>query len=105
MLNVLRAVRQGEVVLPPAAAKRILVEFTRRSPLDGSAAPSRQDELTQDELSVLRGLAEAAGHAEIAAALGVSESSVRAHARGILSKLCRRQGADSNAGGGADGGA
>ncbi len=78
------AVGRGEAALSPASAKRILEEFAR-----ASAGPGRPDreQLTERERDVLAQLVGGATNKAIAAALGISENTVKYHLKHILAKL------------------
>ncbi len=83
--DLVRAIHQahrGEAALHPTIAKMLLDEIGR---------PARQaktaDPLTERELDVLRLVARGMSNQEIAAALVVSEATVRTHVSSILAKL------------------
>ncbi len=80
--SMLDAVAQGEAALSPLTAKRILDEFARRSE---EAEP--EERLTPREREVLGRLTAGATNREIAAALGISENTVKYHLKHILAKL------------------
>jgi NarL family two-component system response regulator LiaR len=85
--DVLQAIRQahrGESALHPAIARMVLQELNR--PPAAKAAPGPSD-LSERELEVLRLVARGMSNQEIAAALVVSEATVRSHVSSILSKL------------------
>lgn len=81
-----RAVAGGAAWLDPKVAPRVLQAFrtTVRPHLTQSA---RIAELTDREHDVLRHMARGATNAEIAAALNVTESTVKTHVGAVFSKL------------------
>lgn len=78
------AVGRGEAALSPASAKRILEEFARVS---AGADDAGRAKLTQRERDVLAELMAGATNKAIAAALGISENTVKYHLKHILAKL------------------
>lgn len=82
VLAAIRRVADGEAVLPPKLATRLLDEIAE--PTLPDPAP---DELTERELDVLTQLAQGLGNKEIAAVLNISENTVKTHVRSILAKL------------------
>jgi DNA-binding NarL/FixJ family response regulator len=81
-----RAVAGGAAWLDPKVAPRVLTAFrTNVRPRMTEAA--RVDELTEREHDVLRLMARGATNSEIAAALIVSEATVKTHVGSIFSKL------------------
>jgi DNA-binding NarL/FixJ family response regulator len=84
----LRSVLEGGAPLSPAVAATLL-EFVRTSQAPGiaAAADPRRLDLTPREIDVLRCLANGRTYAASAAQLGISESTVRVHVRGIYRKL------------------
>jgi len=81
-----RAVAGGGAWLDPAVTPRVL-EVTRRQALPRHRAAARADTLTDRELDVLRQMATGASNTEIAAALVVSEATVKTHVGSIFAKL------------------
>jgi len=81
-----RTVAGGGAWLDPAVTPRVL-EVTRRSALPRHRAAARADDLTERELDVLRQMATGASNPEIAAALVVSEATVKTHVGSIFAKL------------------
>jgi DNA-binding NarL/FixJ family response regulator len=82
-----RAVAAGDAVLSAAVTRQLLDQVARRLPAPVSRQPGALDALTQREQEVLRMLASGLSNAEIAAALVVSEATVKSHVSGLLGKL------------------
>ncbi len=82
LANAIRAVAQGEAYLHPAVARRLLNRMSR----DSHPVPTHVS-LTPRELEILKWMATPATYKEIAEKLYISESTVRSHAKRILSKL------------------
>ncbi len=78
-----RRAHAGEAVLHPRVAARLVKEM--RGSRDGEVNPF--NELTDRELDVLRQIAAGKTNQEIAAALVISEKTVKSHITNILSKL------------------
>ncbi len=89
--ELLAGIERGEPALSPRLAGRILEEFRR-----SRRAPDRPDadDLTERELEVLRLLSQGASNREIAAALHISENTVKFHIKNILDKLHLRNRAE-----------
>jgi DNA-binding NarL/FixJ family response regulator len=81
-----RAVAAGDAVLSAAVTRQLLDQVARRLP---AAVSHRADEheLTEREHEVLRMLATGLSNSEIAAALFVSEATVKSHVSHLLGKL------------------
>lgn len=92
VLAAIRQVAAGEAVLPPKLAARLLDELAEPLP----TAPAAE-ELSERELDVLHYLAQGHGNKEIAAALNISENTVKTHVRSILAKLGVRSRAEAAA--------
>jgi DNA-binding NarL/FixJ family response regulator len=82
-----RAVAAGDAVLSAPVTRQLLDQIARRLPAAVSRQPSELDALTQREQEVLRMLASGLSNAEIAAALVVSEATVKSHVSALLGKL------------------
>jgi DNA-binding NarL/FixJ family response regulator len=80
------AAARGESVLQPSVASKVIAELSRRSS-QPAAAPSALDKLSERERDVLRLLARGASNKEIAAALYVTEGTIKNHVTSILAKL------------------
>lgn len=98
-LRGVRSALNGEAVLPPQLAARLLKEFARLSGQPAAATPESSGEtfgLTVREQEVLDLIATGATDKEIAAQLALSLHTVKSHVRSILSKthaINRRQAA------------
>jgi DNA-binding NarL/FixJ family response regulator len=82
-----RAVAAGDAVLSAAVTRQLLDQVARRLPAPVSQRPQELDRLTEREHEVLRMLANGLSNAEIAAALVVSEATVKSHVSRLLGKL------------------
>lgn len=78
-----RKAAQGEAVLHPRVAARLVTELEATPQRD----LARYAELSEREREVLRLIAEGLSNAAIAARLVLSEKTVKSHVRNILSKL------------------
>jgi len=90
LAQAIRAAVQGESVLQPSVASKVLAEFTRLSDKETrpAAANARLIEaLSARQLDVLAHLAEGKSNREIAAALFLTEGTVKNHLTSILGKL------------------
>ncbi len=80
IFNAIRVVHAGGALLQPVVASKLLRQVSR----DAQPEP---DSLTDRELEVLRLMAQGQMNKEIAAALVISERTVKFHVSAILSKL------------------
>ena len=78
----IRRVADGEAVLPPKLAARLLDDLAE--PLQPSPVA---EGLTERELEVLACLSQGLGNKEIATSLNITENTVKTHVRSILAKL------------------
>ncbi|MFH8594751.1 response regulator [Streptomyces rimosus] len=86
IIRAVRVVAEGQAMLHPTAARRLIDRYhhtTRTTP----QAHSRIERLTPREAEVLALLADGASNAEIAGALSMRESTVKAHVSRILAAL------------------
>ncbi len=86
----IRGLFQGQSLLSPLMATKLLSEFAQISQRDTLPAPTPGLELprlTERELGILRLVARGRLNREIAAELYISENTVRNHIRNILDKL------------------
>jgi DNA-binding NarL/FixJ family response regulator len=86
LAGAIRTVAAGQSLLAPEITRRLIEEFVRR-PQPGSDSPAAFVALTARELDVLSLIAEGRSNGEIAAALFLSEPTVKTHVTRILSKL------------------
>jgi DNA-binding NarL/FixJ family response regulator len=82
-----RAVAAGDAVLSAAVTRQLLDQVARRLPAAVSRRTDELDLLTEREQEVLRMLANGLSNAEIAAALVLSEATVKSHVSNLLRKL------------------
>jgi DNA-binding NarL/FixJ family response regulator len=82
-----RAVAAGDAVLSATVTRQLLDQVARRLPAAVSQLPDAIVALTEREQEVLRMLAAGLSNAEIAAALVVSEATVKSHVSHLLGKL------------------
>jgi DNA-binding NarL/FixJ family response regulator len=86
LVDGIRLVAAGDALLAPSVTRRVIADLSRR----GHAVPAlaaRLGELTERERDTLRQLARGRSNAEIAAALFVSEHTVKTHVSNLLGKL------------------
>jgi DNA-binding NarL/FixJ family response regulator len=87
LVRAVRSVAAGDAVLSPAVTRQLLDQVARRLPAAVSRAAEVLAPLTEREREVLRMLAAGLSNAEIAAALVVSEATVKTHVSNLLGKL------------------
>ncbi|MDL5199072.1 response regulator transcription factor [Streptomyces sp. ALI-76-A] len=87
LVAAIRTVAAGEAVLAPRVTRRLLERFAGM-PLEAAPpVPPRLDALTAREVEVLGILARGLSNAEIAAELGIGETTVKTHVAHILDKF------------------
>lgn len=90
LVQTIRAAVRGEILLQPEIMARVLAQASERpaaSAARGGRAPGRVGELTEREREVLAAVARGERSKEIAARLGVTESTIKAHLASIYTKL------------------
>jgi DNA-binding NarL/FixJ family response regulator len=89
LFNAVRTAHRGESFLPPNIAAKVVTEFTRIS-AERVAPQQLVEPLSERELSITRLLADGASNKEIAAALFLTEGTVKNYVTAILGKLGAR---------------
>jgi two-component system, NarL family, response regulator LiaR len=88
LLQAIRQVSRGELILPPAVAGKVLQELRSRvTPNLEPKTASAVERLTDREMEVLLLLAKGSSNEEIAAKLQIAEVTVRTHVSHIIAKL------------------
>lgn len=87
LVRAVRTLAAGDAQLSPAVTKRLLEQVGRRLPAAVPRDSGALADLTERELEVLRLLAAGMSNAEIAAALVVSDPTVKSHVSNVLQKL------------------
>jgi DNA-binding NarL/FixJ family response regulator len=86
LLDAVRLIAAGEALLAPEITRRLIDRFLGAAP-PNAPPPAALAELTARELEVLRHLARGLSNSEIAAALYITEGTVKTHVARILLKL------------------
>jgi len=87
LVAAVKAVAAGDAVLSAPVTRRLLDQIAHRLPAPVTREDGALADLTERELEVLRLLAGGLSNAEIAAALVVSEATVKSHVSNLLGKL------------------
>jgi DNA-binding NarL/FixJ family response regulator len=87
LVNAVRVVAAGESLLAPAVTTKLIAEFTSRPAVRAERAAETLDVLTARERETLQLIARGLSNAEIAAAMVVSEHTVKTHVSNVLAKL------------------
>ncbi|MGW0283903.1 response regulator [Streptomyces sp. NPDC003236] len=87
ILRAVHLVATGSAMLHPTAARRLIDRYHHAGRPQAAAARARLEQLTPRENDVLTLLAQGDTNADIAAALGMRESTVKAHVSRILTAL------------------
>jgi DNA-binding NarL/FixJ family response regulator len=90
LVAAVRTVAAGDAVVSPRVTRRLLEEYAQVLPVAGDPGESPYPELaalTEREREVLATVAQGLSNTEIAAALHVSETTVKSHVGRILAKL------------------
>ncbi len=87
IVNAIRSIYQGESLIHPSVATKILAEFSQLSGGRGKRSPKVEQELTAREIGILQQVAEGKTNKEIASDLNLSEKTIKNHVRNIFHKL------------------
>ncbi|NUT51123.1 MAG: response regulator transcription factor [Saccharothrix sp.] len=87
LFEAVRVVAAGEALLAPSVTRRLIGEFARMRPDQGTSGATALDSLTPRETEVLRLVAEGLSNQEVAARLVVTEETVKTHVSRVLNKL------------------
>jgi len=87
LVHAVRVVAAGESLLAPTVTRRLIRDLTRNRPREGPRPAERLTVLTARELETLRLLGRGLSNTEIAAAMDVSEHTVKTHVSNVLTKL------------------
>ena len=88
LIDALQRVHDGEAILAPSMAVRLLAEFrTLAEAAPKEPVPAQVDALSERELEVLRLVAQGLSNKAIADSLNLSEHTVKTHLANILDKL------------------
>jgi DNA-binding NarL/FixJ family response regulator len=85
--NAIRSVAQGQSLISPSMASKLLAEFAQISRSAAEAPNPHAPKLTAREVEVLRLVARGLGNRDIGGQLFISENTVKNHVRNILEKL------------------
>jgi DNA-binding NarL/FixJ family response regulator len=86
LIAAVRVAARGEALLAPSVTRRLIEAFAHRPP-ETLPSPAQLASLTARERDVLLLLARGRSNAELAAALFVSEATVKTHVGNVLAKL------------------
>lgn len=87
LVEAIRAAARGESFLQPSIAAKVLAEFSRLGQTSAPPPPGLVEPLSERELEILRLVAAGESNKEIAAALYITEGTVKNHVTNILGKL------------------
>jgi DNA-binding NarL/FixJ family response regulator len=87
LAEAVRTVASGDAMLSPSVTRRLIDAYARYSPAVARAANDRLSALTPRERAVAAEIALGRSNAQAARALGMSETTVKAHVSRVLAKL------------------
>lgn len=89
LVDALLKIHRGESIISPKMTSRLVRHLQAQQP-DEVVIEAQREEMSPREKEVLRGLARGQTNRELAAALGVAESTVKIHIQNIFKKTCLR---------------
>jgi DNA-binding NarL/FixJ family response regulator len=90
LAEAVRVIATGNAIVDPAVTRRLLDQFARLPAPAAAPAARHLDGLTGREAEVLALVARGLSNAEVAAGLGVTETTVKTHVHHLLTKLGAR---------------
>ena len=87
LISGVRSVADGDALLAPSVTRRLIALFARGRNSQARQLASRLEPLSEREQEVLRQVARGLSNAEIAAALHITEHTVKTHVASLLHKL------------------
>ncbi len=90
LAEAVRVIATGNAIVDPTVTRRLLDQFTRLAAPAAAPATCQLDGLTGRETEVLALVARGLSNAEVAAGLGVTETTVKTHVHHLLTKLGAR---------------
>lgn len=82
-----REVVQGGALIQPSVARKVLAEFSRLTPEAAQPHPVLQEQLTEREKEILKGISHGLTNKEIATRLSLTEGTVKNYISVIFQKL------------------
>lgn len=89
LVDALLKIHRGESIISPKMTSRLVRHLQAQQPGE-VAIDAQREEMSPREKEVLRGLARGQTNRELAAELGVAESTVKIHIQNIFKKTCLR---------------
>jgi DNA-binding NarL/FixJ family response regulator len=86
LVGAIRLVADGDAMLDPAVTSRVIEKFASQHVPEAASTPELE-RLTERELEVLTQVAKGLSNAEVAAALFITEATVKTHVARLLAKL------------------
>jgi DNA-binding NarL/FixJ family response regulator len=86
LVHAIRLVADGDAMLDPAVTSRVIEKFASQHVPEAASTPELE-RLTERELEVLTQVAKGLSNAEVAAALFITEATVKTHVARLLAKL------------------